>query len=145
MSQPQFGEKCTHQPAVRRPGAYAVIVDAQQRILVVQAGRGYFLPGGGIDPGETPEEALHREVAEECGYTITIVHEIGEAVEYLYARDEETYYQIHAVFFAAVLGESITLHSEDDHILVWLDAATALARLHRQSQVWAVQQVLGRS
>lgn len=30
------------------------------------------LPGGKVEHGETPEEALHREIAEELGVSITI-------------------------------------------------------------------------
>ena len=37
----------------------------------------FQLPGGGIDPGESPVRALHREVMEETGWTIFAPRRIG--------------------------------------------------------------------
>ena len=51
----------------------------------------YTLIGGGIDPGETPEQALVREVQEESGITLTqpqlvLVEEAGHpfGTQYIY-------------------------------------------------------------
>ncbi len=58
--------------------AAAALVDAEGRILVQQRPPGGSLaglwefPGGKIEPGETPEAALMRELAEELGVTIAI-------------------------------------------------------------------------
>ena len=58
---------------VQRVAAYAVLRDGD-RVLLVRAGaasgvRGtWFLPGGGVEHGEHPEDALVREVEEETGY-----------------------------------------------------------------------------
>lgn len=60
-----------------RVAAYAVIVD-EGRILLAHWNEGghsgWTLPGGGIDPGEDPIDAVRREVDEETGY----MAEVGE-------------------------------------------------------------------
>ena len=48
----------------------AAVVDPQDRILLVHFSTGVWAtPGGGIDGGESREQALHRELAEEIGLT----------------------------------------------------------------------------
>lgn len=51
---------------------YAVAFTEDGRILLVGAGddRTWWLPGGGVEDGETPEAALRRELDEEAGATI---------------------------------------------------------------------------
>ncbi len=63
-----------------RVAAYGVIVD-DGRILLAhwnEGGRsGWTLPGGGIDPGEDPADAVVREIAEETGYAAEAVGLLG--------------------------------------------------------------------
>lgn len=40
---------------LRRPGAYAIIKNAEGLIAIIKTKTGYFLPGGVIESGESPE------------------------------------------------------------------------------------------
>ena len=55
---------------IMRPGAYAIL-PLQDRFLItaeMTPEPDIQLPGGGIDPGESPIQAAHREVMEETGW-----------------------------------------------------------------------------
>jgi 8-oxo-dGTP diphosphatase len=57
----------------------AVVVDDHGRLLVVRK-RGttaFMQPGGKLEPGESPVDALRREVREELGVGVTDVQELG--------------------------------------------------------------------
>lgn len=60
-----------HHRMISRTGVYALVM-RQQKILLVKQIKGPYagkweLPGGGIEPGETIETALRRELREEIG------------------------------------------------------------------------------
>ena len=137
---PEFGERIVGVEYVRRPGAYAVIHDAHRRIAILHIPQGYFLPGGGREADETPEQTLRREVLEECGYTISLHYKIGESVDRFFAQREQQYYEIHSHFFSATFQEPQSARGEADHQLLWLALEDALSLLSRPSQVWAIQQ-----
>ena len=61
------------------PSVTAAIVDEQRRLLMVLHAdrRTWVLPGGCIDPGETPADALVREVWEETGLRAEPVRLLG--------------------------------------------------------------------
>jgi len=56
------------------PAAVAWITDDAGRLLVVQLHGAdlWGLPGGGIEPHETPEQAVVREVLEETGFDVRV-------------------------------------------------------------------------
>lgn len=51
------------------------LLAARRRRPMNLAGRWEF-PGGKVDPGETPVEALHREISEELGVRIALGEEV---------------------------------------------------------------------
>jgi 8-oxo-dGTP pyrophosphatase MutT (NUDIX family) len=59
---------------VRRKAVRAVIRRGDHLLMVHSTVAGdYKLPGGGIEAGESPAEALVREVREECGFAVVSV------------------------------------------------------------------------
>lgn len=61
----------------------AIIEFPDNRILLVKRGtvvfRGYWaLPGGRVDPGETVEQTVVREIKEETGLEVEIARKLGE-------------------------------------------------------------------
>jgi 8-oxo-dGTP diphosphatase len=61
-------------------GAAAFVFDERGRILLVRENydrRRYGLPGGRVEPGEDPLDAVVREAREETGIEVAVDHLIG--------------------------------------------------------------------
>ena len=92
-------------PTVRR-AARVVLLDDSDRILLVRfeygGKRWWAAPGGGLDKGESHEEAARREIVEETG------HELGRLGPWVWTREhvfrfeDRMYRQVERYFFARV-------------------------------------------
>ena len=103
-----------HRPArLQRLAAYAFVTRASDGAVLLTriSSRGYHagmwtLPGGGLDFGEHPREALVREVNEECGLTCEVgelldVHDVNVVGTAPSGRHEE-FHGVHLIFSATV-------------------------------------------
>ena len=120
-------------PYPERPvvGVGAVVLDGQ-RVLLVRRGHAplkgqWSLPGGGVEVGETLEEAIAREVLEETGLEI----EVGPIVEVLdrISRDADGRVEHHFVLvdFIARASGGVLRSASDAEDAAWV-ALQDLAR-----------------
>jgi 8-oxo-dGTP diphosphatase len=134
---PVFGERLQGETYVVRPSAYAIIENEEGEVATVLTPLGPFLPGGGIEAGETPEEAVVREAREEAGLLVRPSGEVARAIQFSYSKTERCYFEKRIVFLRAIL-EGTTAALEDDHELVWLTPETAAERMWHESHAWVL-------
>ena len=144
---PQFG---TPDPGVAyadRPAAFGVL-ERDGRIacvFITRPEQSYFdLPGGAIDPGETPEQALVREFGEETGLVVEVGAPLGHARQFMRMVDGQAVNNLCTLFEMRALGDDPALKIEDDHALEWLDPFEALTALRHDAHAWAVASWLRR-
>ncbi len=125
-------------PAILRPSAYGIVTDARGRIAVVRTPEGCFLPGGGIEAGETPDQAVEREAREECGLKVRLGAWTRHATRITDGAGGTTRYEKRSTFRDAAAGPGERCAAESDHRLEWLAPARAAEALSDASHRWAV-------
>ncbi|MFM2354602.1 MAG: hypothetical protein RLZZ528_338 [Pseudomonadota bacterium] len=113
-----------------RPGVYAVLRQGRD-VLVTHQDEPlpeFQLPGGGIDPGESPIPALHREVFEETGWSIAGLRRLGVFRRFTYMPEYDRWAEKVCSVYLARPVRRIGPPKEPGHTAVWMDAASA-ARL----------------
>jgi 8-oxo-dGTP diphosphatase len=137
---PQFGAKSQGWDYRDRESVYGIALDDSGRVLLVWTKGKLVLPGGGVDAGETPEEALCREILEETGWKVSIRREVCRANQYIISRSKGRASNKHGRFYLVKLEEHVGAPTEYGHDPLWVDGEEAVRRLYREFQRWALQQ-----
>ncbi|MFZ1470939.1 MAG: NUDIX hydrolase [Paracoccaceae bacterium] len=111
----------------RRQGIYAVLLLGDSILATHQSAPTpeFQLPGGGIDPGEQPMTALHREVYEETGWKIAIQRRIGAFRRFTYMPEYDRWAEKLCSVYLARPVRRLGPPSEQGHTAVWLPANQA--------------------
>ena len=93
-------------PATPKIDVRAAVFSENKILLVKERGDGWTMPGGWVDPGESPSEAAVRETKEESGYDVGAVRLMA-----IYDRDKQghppcPFHVYKVIFLCNLLGGS---------------------------------------
>lgn len=128
----RYGEAVKRGQAYRRrPGVYAILRDGDAMLVTHQAAPvpEFQLPGGGIDPGESPVAALHREVFEETGWAISPPRRLGAFRRFTYMPDYDLWAEKLCTIYLARPVLRLGPPSEPGHQAVWMTLEAAANEL----------------
>lgn len=102
---------------ITRVAAYGLIMNENKLLLcrlsaaVPQSVGQWTLPGGGLDFGEDPQDAVKREVHEETGLKVNVGPLL--VVDSKHARfDEKRFHSIRILYQATVVGGELTYEQD---------------------------------
>ncbi|NJC73642.1 NUDIX domain-containing protein [Planosporangium thailandense] len=103
------------------PSVSAVVVDEDGQILLLRRaddGR-WSLPGGAVDPGEQPADAVVRETYEETGVHVAVEHIAGVALHPVaYPNGDQCQY-LNVWFRCRAVGGTAGVNDEESLAVGW--------------------------
>lgn len=123
---PKPGQRYT-----RRLGVYAILLRDDEVLVTHQAepDSEIQLPGGGIDAGEHPIAALHREVYEETGWHMALQHRFGAFRRFTFMPEYNLWAEKLCTIFVCRPTLQISVPPEPGHIPLWLPLSSAATLL----------------
>jgi len=137
--------------------AQALVIRGNKILMVKHTCRSgdnvhYCLPGGGIEEGETPEQAALRELQEECNVTGTIIRKSSEWAD-PYSDDKHfyTYHidigdqsptlgydpEVEEQYLIEVRWLALDEMSEKDRAYCWSAGLMSVPQFAREIDTWA--------
>ncbi|HEV7306915.1 NUDIX domain-containing protein [Ensifer sp.] len=110
------------------PSVAAVIHNAEAQLLLQEkaSGEGWSLPAGAIELGETPAEAIIREVMEETGFPVSIDNILGvfggKDFRYTYPNGDRVEYVV-TLFRCRITGAQKPILDGETKSLRYVSAA----------------------
>ena len=129
----------------RRPGVYAVLLRGDNILATFQQAPvpEFQLPGGGIDRGEHPIAALHREVIEETGWRIGGVRLAGVFRRFTFMPEYDLWAEKLCSIYVARPVLRLGAPTEAGHSAVWLPVGEALRLLGNEGDRAMLARVVG--
>lgn len=114
-----------------RHGVYAILPLEGQLLVTLQhePGPELQLPGGGIDPGESPLQALYREVMEETGWSIAAPRRLGAFRRFVYMPEYDIWAEKMCAIYVAQPVRPISAPTEAGHTPMLVDTGVAAREL----------------
>jgi 8-oxo-dGTP diphosphatase len=122
VSAPQLAPRKSRKPELT---VVAALILRDSKILVCQRRRDdthslqWEFPGGKVEPGEIPQEALARELREELGVEATIGRELFRTRH----RYREVQRELELIFFQAIIAGSAVLQNLVFEGFEWADSS----------------------
>lgn len=117
---------------LRRENTFLAVQRPEGKIMA-----GYWeFPGGKLEPGETPEQALCRELNEELGITVTA----PEFWQTMLHRYDHGLITLHVFFVPSFTGEPAPLENQE---LRWVTPDDALALKFLPADIPLVRELAG--
>ncbi|TDL89102.1 NUDIX domain-containing protein [Meridianimarinicoccus aquatilis] len=128
-----------------RPGVYAILLRAGRVLLTHQQAPSpeFQLPGGGIDPGENPLHALHREVFEETGWCVGSVRRVDVHKRFTYMPEYDLWAEKICTIYLARPALRLGPPSEPGHTEFWVPARSAAGLVASPGDRAALRAVIG--
>ena len=109
------------------PGVAAVVHNTAGEVLIqTRADGGHSLPGGAVEPGETPAEAVIREVHEETGLNVRPTRLLGvfggPGFQVRYPNGDEVAYVV-SLFACTITGGTLACLDGESLALAFLPPA----------------------
>ncbi|MBE6068537.1 MAG: NUDIX domain-containing protein [Clostridium lundense] len=134
-----FGKKLDEVEYIDRIAVYGIVINNEGKVAVIKTPAGYFLPGGGMENGESHKECIEREFIEETGYKIEIQKFIGRASLYHISKTNQ-YLRGIGYFYIVSLQCYCGAPIEKDHKLIWLEPNECIKSLFLEHQAWGVSE-----
>lgn len=123
IAERMYGRKTAGPDTRLRTGVGVIIRDERGRILLEKRSDNgiWAIPGGGIEPGESVEEAALREIKEETGLTVKITKLIGiysEPSERIvtYPDNGDVCHLVDVIVEATIVSGTLTRSSESEDL-----------------------------
>ncbi len=142
----RFGETPkSNQRYTVRPGVYVILARDNRLLLTHQATPApeLQLPGGGVDPGESPVRALHREVLEETGWVIARPRRLGAYRRFTYMPEYDLWAEKLCAIYLAFPVRSLGPPAEVDHEPIWASPEIAAYELENSGDRHFVKTLWG--